>query len=87
MYGSYGVNAWLSKYDPIKLVGPPQWFWETADARNPAKVPVWFDCAEHFSRVGMTIPPYVMPPNRLRIFLLSRYTRELGVYSIGMMEG
>jgi prepilin-type N-terminal cleavage/methylation domain-containing protein len=33
-YGSYGVDPTI----------PPQWFWETTDAKSPAKVPVWLDC-------------------------------------------
>ncbi|MHC4640964.1 MAG: type II secretion system protein [Planctomycetota bacterium] len=61
-YGSYGVNAWLSVHTYFDPINPPQYFWETADAKGPAKVPVWFDCAAHASFVGVPIPPYVMDP-------------------------
>ena len=61
-YGSYGVNAWLSVHTSFDPINPPQCFWETTDARNPAKVPVWFDCAYHASFIGIPIPPYVMSP-------------------------
>ena len=62
LYGSYGVNFYLSKYNPNYLPDPPQWFWETADARNPANVPVWFDCAISIDHFALTTPPSVMPP-------------------------
>ena len=60
LYGSYGINAWLSKFSYISPELTQHYYWNTTDARNPAKVPVWFDCAYHESRVGGYY--LIMPP-------------------------
>ncbi len=69
LYGSYGVNLTLwsvKNIDPADPAIPshskipPQCFWETTDARNPAKVPVWFDCAYFYAALGC--PTYRMNP-------------------------
>ncbi|MHC4642460.1 MAG: type II secretion system protein [Planctomycetota bacterium] len=68
-YGSYGVNVWLSVHTSLDPINPPQYFWETTDARSPAKVPVWFDCAAHASFTGIPGPSYVMDPPPFEDFL------------------
>jgi prepilin-type N-terminal cleavage/methylation domain-containing protein/prepilin-type processing-associated H-X9-DG protein len=63
MYGSYGVNEWLSEhtcFDNTTGKHPPQWFWETTDAKNPANVPVWFDCTWPYW--PFCIPNFLTPP-------------------------
>ncbi|MHC4642459.1 MAG: type II secretion system protein [Planctomycetota bacterium] len=72
LYGSYGTNRWLSERTipaHIPDAYPPQDFWETTDARNPAnKVPVWFDCA-YYGTLFSTVPSrFLQPPPLFEVF-------------------
>lgn len=78
-YGSYGVNGWLSRAG-FGTERPHQYFWDTTDAKSPAKVPVWFDCAYRESHVGVpTIPPLVRDPPPAEDFSRGNY---LGVLCV-----
>jgi prepilin-type N-terminal cleavage/methylation domain-containing protein/prepilin-type processing-associated H-X9-DG protein len=70
-YGSYGVNLWLSKGTDSPYLYPC--YWETTDARSPAKVPVWFDCAYFCAGVGSYEPYYVVDPPPLEDFSRGNY--------------
>ena len=59
-YGSYGLNYWLS--EDTNSPHPHQYYWETTDAKNPAKVPVWFDCAFFDGSVGFGTDNFMNPP-------------------------
>ncbi|MHC4641529.1 MAG: type II secretion system protein [Planctomycetota bacterium] len=63
LYGSYGVNYWLSTHTGPQTP-PLNYFWETTDSGNPATVPVWFDSTFFVSWVGRRTSPVIIidPP-------------------------
>jgi prepilin-type N-terminal cleavage/methylation domain-containing protein/prepilin-type processing-associated H-X9-DG protein len=61
-YGSYGINNWLSKFSYSSPESTQDYYWNTTDARNPAKVPVWFDCVCPLSTVGWE-HIFISPPS------------------------
>ena len=44
-YGSYGMNHWICNPREGEVKRPPEYFWRTADVRQPMAVPVFLDCA------------------------------------------
>ena len=68
-YGSYGVNSWLSE----RTDSLHQYCWETTDAKSPAKVPVWFDCAFFYGSVGLPGSDNFMNPPWFEDFSRGNY--------------